>query len=77
MKLPQLSLRELFLIVVIAAMGCGWWVERQRLRKERRLYEWRADLFQYVMEEDGWDFRADESAEAGIVILDPSGKRRS
>jgi hypothetical protein len=27
MKLPQLSLRELFLLVVIAAMGCGWWVE--------------------------------------------------
>ena len=31
MKLPQLSLRELFLLVVIAAMGCGWWVERSRL----------------------------------------------
>jgi len=30
MKLPQLSLRELFLLVVIAAMGCGWWVERSR-----------------------------------------------
>jgi hypothetical protein len=28
MKLPQLSLRELFLLVVIAAMGCGWWVDR-------------------------------------------------
>jgi hypothetical protein len=26
----KLSLRELFLLVVIAAMGCGWWVERQR-----------------------------------------------
>ena len=31
MKLPQLSLRELFLLVVIAAMGCGWWVDRGRL----------------------------------------------
>jgi hypothetical protein len=31
MKLPQLSLRELFLLVVIAAMGCGWWLERNRL----------------------------------------------
>ena len=28
MKLPQLTPRELFLLVVIAAMGCGWWVER-------------------------------------------------
>jgi hypothetical protein len=26
MRFPQLSLRELFLLVVIAALGCGWWV---------------------------------------------------
>jgi hypothetical protein len=32
-KLPQLSLRELFLLVVIAAMGCGWWVDRQTILK--------------------------------------------
>lgn len=38
MKLPQLSLRELFLLVVIAAMGCGWWVDR------RALSEWNASL---------------------------------
>jgi hypothetical protein len=31
MKLPHFTLRELFLLVVIAAMGCGWWVERSRL----------------------------------------------
>jgi hypothetical protein len=31
MKLPQLSFRELFLLVVIAAMGCGWWVNSIRL----------------------------------------------
>ena len=36
MKCPQLSLRELFLLVVIAAMGCGWWAERRgRLEQER------------------------------------------
>jgi hypothetical protein len=29
MKLPQLSLRALFLLVVIVAMGCGWWVDRR------------------------------------------------
>ena len=28
MKLPQLSLRELFLLVALVAMGCGWWVDR-------------------------------------------------
>jgi hypothetical protein len=31
MKLPQLSLRELFLLMVIAAMGCGWWLDREGL----------------------------------------------
>jgi hypothetical protein len=31
MKLPQLTLRELFLLVVIAAMGCGWWVDRRTM----------------------------------------------
>lgn len=32
MKLLQLALRELFLLVAIAAMGCAWWVDRNRLR---------------------------------------------
>ena len=27
----KLTLRELFLLVVIAAMGCGWWVNRWQL----------------------------------------------
>jgi hypothetical protein len=30
MKLPRFTLRELFLLVVVAAMGCGWWVNHQR-----------------------------------------------
>ena len=30
MKLPQLSLRDLFLLVALVAMGCGWWAERRR-----------------------------------------------
>jgi hypothetical protein len=30
MKLPQLSLRDLFWLVALVAMGCGWWVERRR-----------------------------------------------
>jgi hypothetical protein len=34
MKLPRFTLRELFLLIVIAAMGCGWWVDRSRLTAE-------------------------------------------
>ena len=35
MKLPQLSLRDLFWLVALVAMGCGWWVDRWRLTRER------------------------------------------
>ena len=31
MKLPQLTLRDLFWLVALVAMGCGWWVDRRRL----------------------------------------------
>jgi hypothetical protein len=30
---PRFTLRELFLLVLIAAMGCGWWVEHRRSEK--------------------------------------------
>ena len=36
MKLPQLSLRELFLLVALAAMGCGWWVDRRTCAAAQR-----------------------------------------
>jgi hypothetical protein len=32
----KLTLRELFLLVVIAAMGCGWWVHSAGLRRQLR-----------------------------------------
>ena len=39
MKLPQLSLRDLFWLVALAAMGCGWWVERSRPKREAEMWE--------------------------------------
>jgi hypothetical protein len=30
MKLPQLTLRDLFWLVLVAAILCGWWVGRQQ-----------------------------------------------
>jgi hypothetical protein len=33
MKLPRFAIRELFLLVVTAAMGCGWWVDRWTILK--------------------------------------------
>jgi hypothetical protein len=53
MKLPQLSLRELFLLVVIAAMGCGWWVEyRRHANDAEAMRESRAEA-------EEWKFRTE------------------
>src|SRR5262245_6496873 len=30
MKLPRFTLRDLFWLVAVAAMGCAWWTERSR-----------------------------------------------
>ena len=32
MKLPQLSLRDLFWLVLVCALAVGWWAERARSR---------------------------------------------
>jgi hypothetical protein len=34
MKLPQLSLRDLFWLVLVAAMGLGWWLRDGKLKAE-------------------------------------------
>jgi hypothetical protein len=46
MKLPGFSLRELFLLVLIAAMGCGWW----RDAEARSLWRWRAESLKEYLE---------------------------
>ena len=40
MKLFQLTLRDLFWLVALVAMGCGWWADRQESSHcERQLHE--------------------------------------
>jgi len=62
MKLPQLSLRELFLLVALAAMGCGWWVERRSLILTAADSKRNADRFERLysgtrraLERDGYE----------------------
>jgi hypothetical protein len=31
MKLPKLSLRDLFWLVLVCALALGWWLDRERL----------------------------------------------
>jgi hypothetical protein len=44
---PQLSLRDLCFVVLVVALGCGWWSEHRRAETaERRAEEWRAEASQ-------------------------------
>lgn len=52
MKLPQLSLRELFLLVALVAMGCGWWVDRSRLATA--LEEWEYRMISWPTQPGSW-----------------------
>jgi hypothetical protein len=45
MKLPQLSLRDLFWLLLVCALALGWWLEHTRFSKtmkqaEERLASW-------------------------------------
>ena len=51
MKLPQLSLRELFLLVALVAMGCGWWVDRYKIRAREDATKERESQLDYVFEQ--------------------------
>jgi len=55
MKL-QLSLRELFLLIAVAAMACGWWIHAISLRSQLREALWwksRCDSLQFAVENEG------------------------
>jgi hypothetical protein len=54
----KITLRELFLLVVIAAMACGWWVERNqrsqlsdKLRSQAEALESRDLLVSHLLRE--------------------------
>ena len=47
MKLPQLTLRELFLLVALVAMGCGWWLHTTSMEADFKRFTDAASLGQY------------------------------
>jgi hypothetical protein len=76
MKLPQLHLRDLFWLVLVVALGCGWWVHQHRLNDSlnvtyRDLKWWPTSVGErlevYVEEQDG------EGVE--ILTFDPGNGR--
>jgi len=78
MKLPQVSLRELFLLVVIAAMGCGWWVEHvstvHRLERAERAANWFKGNLRILGYEAFWDgqnsYGIEEISESKEELID-------
>lgn len=62
MKLPRFSLRELFLLVVIAAMGCGWWVEHRHSTSaliKAQAWKTRAGALEHVLRSNDWSVEWD------------------
>ena len=65
MKLPQLSLRELFLLVALVAIGCGWWVEhRAKDEMQSRVKRTNAGI-QQLAELSGYDVHE----QRGVFVL--------
>jgi hypothetical protein len=63
MKLPQCSLRDLFWLVLVCALGIGWWLERASLRTE---------LNDVQAEAARWKSDAERSAQY-LLSLPPTG----
>jgi hypothetical protein len=40
----KFSLRDLFLVTLIVALGLGWWLDRSHLAEENRQFEMREQL---------------------------------
>jgi hypothetical protein len=62
MKLPQLSLRDLFWLVLVCALGLGWWVERNRLQsrhqaeKIRINADWETQHYRLIREHEAREY---------------------
>jgi hypothetical protein len=67
MKLPQLSLRELFVLVALVAMGCGWWLERSYLIAFGDLWHTRAESLKRLVE-SGNVFDSDQCDDEGLLV---------
>jgi hypothetical protein len=84
MKLPQLSLRELFWLVLVCALACAWWLSHRALVQSRRdaaRFEKNASEYERIAEKlrdaiDGMGGKAiywyDEHADDfGVTVVPP------
>ena len=76
MTLPQLHLRDLFWLVLVVAMGCGWWVERQKLLTEAhegKTFRWRAESLEDIMTLFDYKVEWDTVDGEDLVVRHPDG----
>jgi hypothetical protein len=77
----KLTLRELFLLVAVVAVCCGWWVEHRSniaLREEVTAITRRKELQDLALEEAMtkiWELRG--KLEQAQIVLDRHGLRES
>jgi hypothetical protein len=76
MKLPQISLRELFLLVALTAMGCGWMMQHQhwlravdKTTSERDLAERRLDMLVRNLGEHGTQITFSDGRKGGDLSM--------
>jgi hypothetical protein len=72
----KLTLRELFLLVALAAMGCGWWLDHNVLRigvgmseESRRAAMATMERMKLSMESEG--FRREPSSQTMVRMDSP------
>ena len=74
-RLIQLSLRDLFWLVLVVALCVGWWAEHQRqavrLRDECSFQQWHFDIIADVLK-DETGTKATVNSE-GVTIRYPDG----
>lgn len=50
MKLPQLTLRDLFWLVLVCAILCGWWLSRSQLLAEIERLRFQTEVYRSQLE---------------------------
>jgi hypothetical protein len=68
MKLPQLTLRDLFWLVLVCALAVGWWNEHSQMdRRAKVIADWHEELEGYAKNwERNWQELNAERARVGL-----------
>ena len=69
----RFSIRELMLVILVVALGLGWWIERTSLKRESRRANDRYSSIKSVIEMEGASLR---ELDDGAVFVEWRGSSR-